>query len=64
MVSFNWLRGMSAFAPLVVLVAAGCSEKSLPSLMEATTEELAHGLAAKDFTSLDLVDVRQSCMCG
>lgn len=58
MVSFHrLLRGAIAFAPLTSIVSA-YPRNALPSLAEATTEELAAGLEAKQFTSLDLVNVR------
>jgi hypothetical protein len=60
MVTFAFLlKTAVAFAPLVSVVAgnAGHHEKALPSLAEATTEQLAAGLKAKHFTSVDLVNV-------
>lgn len=59
MVSFNLIKGFVAFAPLVsVVCGTQCSNGTvLPSLAEATTEELAAGLMARQFTSVDLVHV-------
>lgn len=59
MVSFySVLRGAAIFAPFASIVAAAPGyDKAFPSLAETTTEELAAGLKAKQFTSVDLVDV-------
>ncbi|KAF2791439.1 amidase signature enzyme [Melanomma pulvis-pyrius CBS 109.77] len=57
MVSFLYvLKTVIAFAPLVS-GHYGKPNATLPFLMEATTEGLAAGLAAKLFTSVDLVNV-------
>lgn len=63
MVSFNLalVRRLAVFVPLVAIVAGqSCSKPNataLPSLLYATTEELAYGLEAGRFTSVDLVEV-------
>jgi amidase len=58
MVSFVYLlKAAIAFAPLVSGHYRHRPNATLPSLAEATTEELAAGLEAKLFTSVDLVDV-------
>jgi amidase len=52
------VRVAIAFAPFVSIVAGSPARRqSIPSLAEATTEELAAGLDAKLFTSVDLVNV-------
>ena len=52
------VRAAIAFAPLVSIVAGSPAKReSIPSLAEATSEELAAGLDAKLFTSVDLVNV-------
>jgi hypothetical protein len=58
MVSFVYLlKAAIAFAPLVSGHYRHRPNATLPSLAEATIEELAAGLEAKLFTSVDLVDV-------
>lgn len=56
MVMFNWL---AAVLPLVSVVTGQVlkTNTTLPSLSDATIEELATGLEAKLFTSVDLVNV-------
>jgi amidase len=57
------LRAAAAFAPLVSgHYRHSKHNATLPSLAEATTEELAAGLEAKLFTSVDLVNVSQAGM--
>lgn len=46
-----------AFAPLTTVFAQYNTTARLPLLLDATAEELAIGLAAGDFTSVDLVEV-------
>jgi hypothetical protein len=53
-----------AFAPLTSVVYAqqyNVSVPVLPSLLDATADELIAGLDAGSFTSLDLVQVRIKC---
>jgi len=63
MLSFiSLLRVLATFAPIALVVASphGKPARELPSLAEATVEELAAGLKAKLFNSVDLVDVGSS----
>lgn len=46
-----------AFAPLTSVYAQYNTSVQLPLLLDATGEELFEGLAAGDFTSVDLVNV-------
>ncbi|KAF1999217.1 amidase signature enzyme [Amniculicola lignicola CBS 123094] len=51
------LKSAVAFAPLLsTLVEARPKAYQIPSLLDATTEELAAGLEGKHFTSVDLVE--------
>ncbi|ORX92929.1 amidase signature domain-containing protein [Clohesyomyces aquaticus] len=59
MVSFMYLKtGLVAFGAITSLVCGypKCGNATLPLLIEATTEELAAGLMARQFTSVDLVN--------
>lgn len=53
-----FLRVLATFAPIALVVCSpyGKPHPKLPSLAEATVEELAAGLKAKLFTSVDLVE--------
>jgi amidase len=50
-------KAILAVAPLTSVYAQYSAPSSLPLLLDATTEELALGLEAGNFTSVDLVNV-------
>ena len=52
-----------ALVPLSSVVAQYSTPPVLPSLLDATADELISGLEAGDFTSLDLVQVSDCSLC-
>ena len=48
---------------LPAIPVTDASATALPDLYEATIEELAAGLEQGDFTSVDLVEVRDLALC-
>jgi amidase len=68
MVSLRFVCRLIAFLPQLVTIVAGQYSQpnsAFPSLLDATTDELAAGLQNGSFSSVDLVNVSfEQCCLG